>query len=148
MNRRAAAALARDDGAATKPRARRERPRRVRDLAGRIEAFARHLERFPYLGLAHPVGERIAAAVGRAPKATLQDATWYRARLPKGPERYGSAALGPPEATHAEGRFNHYGQTVFYRAEQAAVRFHSVRPGRPRPRPRRGSSRRPCGAPR
>jgi hypothetical protein len=120
----------------------------VRDLAGQIEGFARHLERFPYLGLAHPVGERIAAAVGRAPKVTLQDATWYHARLRKGPERYGLAALGPPEATHAEGRFNHYGQTVFYRAEQAAVRFHSVRPGRPRPRPRRGSSRRPCGAPR
>ncbi len=64
---------------------------------------------------------RIAAAVAQAPKVTLDAAEWHRARLPEGPERYDPADLGPPPATRAEGRFNHYGQTVFYLA--------STRPG-------------------
>jgi hypothetical protein len=85
-------------------------------IAAEIEEFARHLERFPYLGLAHPVGKRIAAAVARAPKTTLGGAEWFRARLPEGPERFGPKDLGPPPVTHSEGRFNHHGQTVFYLA--------------------------------
>jgi RES domain len=89
---------------------------RVRSLAAEIEDFARHLERFPYLGLTHPVGKRVAATVARAPKVTLEAAEWHRARLPQGPDRFGTRDLGPPPATRAEGRFNHYGQTVFYLA--------------------------------
>jgi hypothetical protein len=94
----------------------RRRGARPRGLAAGIEAFADHLERFPYLGLAHPVGKRIAAAVAEAPKTTLDDAEWHRARLPQGPERYGPKDLGPPPVTPSEGRFNHHGQTVFYLA--------------------------------
>ncbi len=102
----------------------RARPRHAAEdgrLAAEIEGLAAHLARFPYLGLGHPVGERIAAAVAQAPKVTLDAAEWHRARLPEGPERYDPADLGPPPATRAEGRFNHYGQTVFYLA--------STRPG-------------------
>ncbi len=79
-------------------------------------AFGAHLARWPYLGLAHPVGRRIAQAVARAPKARLGQALWHRARLPDGPERRRAAEMGPPPATWTEGRFNHHGQTVFYLA--------------------------------
>lgn len=84
--------------------------------AAQLEELAAHLSRFPYLGLAHPVGKRIAQAVRRAPKVELAAADWHRARLPSGPERHDSRALGPPPATWSEGRFNHFGQTVFYLA--------------------------------
>jgi hypothetical protein len=87
-----------------------------------LEEFAAHLARFPYLGLSHPVGRRIVAAVHHAPRSRLAAANWHRARLPNGPERHGPEALGPPPATWSEGRFNHFGQTVFYLAstEQGA----------------------------
>jgi hypothetical protein len=87
-----------------------------------LEEFAAHLARFPYLGLSHPVGRRIVAAVHHAPRTQLAAADWHRARLPNGPERHGPEALGPPPATWSEGRFNHFGQTVFYLAstEQGA----------------------------
>ncbi|MBX6375965.1 MAG: hypothetical protein IRZ13_17260 [Acetobacteraceae bacterium] len=45
-----------------------QRDRETDHLAAEIEGFARHLERFPYFGLARPVGKRIAAAVARAPR--------------------------------------------------------------------------------
>jgi hypothetical protein len=88
----------------------REDPKR------QLEALGAHLARYPYLGLDHPVGRRILAAVRRAPKVTLEAALWHRARLPKGPERHTAAQMGPPPANWTEGRFNHHGQTVFYLA--------------------------------
>jgi hypothetical protein len=88
-------------------------------FAREMEALGAHLARFPYLGLDHPVGRRILAAVRRAPKVTLDEALWHRARLPDGPERRSAAEMGPPPANWNEGRFNHHGQTVFYLASTA-----------------------------
>jgi hypothetical protein len=88
-------------------------------LAREMEALGAHLARFPYLGLDHPVGRRILAAVRRAPKVMLDEALWHRARLPDGPERRSAAEMGPPPANWNEGRFNHHGQTVFYLASSA-----------------------------
>ncbi|WP_149538600.1 RES family NAD+ phosphorylase [Siccirubricoccus phaeus] len=86
------------------------------DATREMEAFGAHLARYPYLGLDHPVGRRILAAVRRAPKLILKDALWHRARLPSGPERHTAAEMGPPPANWTEGRFNHHGQSVFYLA--------------------------------
>jgi hypothetical protein len=88
-------------------------------LAREMEALGAHLTRYPYLGLAHPVGRRIAQAVARAAKCTLEEALWHRARVPEGPERLRPEEMGPPPATWTEGRFNHQGQTVFYLASSA-----------------------------
>jgi len=96
-------------------RAREQQRQAVKD----VEALGAHLARFPYLGLAHPVGRRIRDLVGRAPKVTLETALWYRARVPDGPERRRAAEMGPPPANWSEGRFNHHGQTVFYLASSA-----------------------------
>jgi hypothetical protein len=95
------------------------RPGEGAALAREMTALGAHLARFPYLGLDHPVGRRILQAVRRAPKVTLDEALWYRARLPDGPERRSAAEMGPPPATWTEGRFNHHGQTVFYLASEA-----------------------------
>lgn len=84
-----------------------------------VEALGAHLARFPYLGLAHPVGRRILDRIRRTPKVTLGSALWHRARVPEGPERRGAAEMGPPPANWSEGRFNHHGQTVFYLASTA-----------------------------
>lgn len=92
---------------------------RTARLAREVEALGAHLARFPYLGLDHPVGRRILTAVRRAPKVTLAEALWHRARVPEGPERRSSREMGPPPATWTEGRFNHHGQTVFYLASSA-----------------------------
>src|SRR3712207_5358825 len=91
----------------------------ARGLAREMEALGAHLARYPYLGLDHPVGHRILQAVRRAPEVTLDTATWYRARLPDGPERRTPEEMGPPPANWTEGRFNHHGQTMFYLASSA-----------------------------
>jgi len=88
-------------------------------LAREMAALGAHLSRFPYLGLDHPVGRRILEAVHHAPKVTLKEALWHRARLPDGPEQLTAAQMGPPPANWTEGRFNHHGQTVFYLASSA-----------------------------
>jgi len=89
-------------------------------LATELAALGAQMARYPYLGLEHPVGRRILAAVKRAPKVVLAQALWHRARLPNGPERLTPADMGPPPANWTEGRFNHHGQTVFYLASTAA----------------------------
>ncbi|MCO6416500.1 RES family NAD+ phosphorylase [Siccirubricoccus sp. KC 17139] len=78
-----------------------------------MESFGGHLARYPHLGLDHEVGRRILSIVRRAPKLTLRDALWHRARLPSGPDRHTAAQMGPPPANWTEGRFNHHGQSVF-----------------------------------
>jgi RES domain len=97
----------------------RHQRRNEASLEREMEALGAHLSRYPYLGLAHPVGRRIAQAVARAPQCVLEEALWYRARRPQGPERREAREMGPPEANWNEGRFNHQGQTVFYLASTA-----------------------------
>lgn len=98
-------------------------------LARDMEALGAHLARFPYLGLDHPVGRRIMEAVHRAPKVTLDEALWHRARLPDGLEQLTAAQMGPPPANWNEGRFNHHGQTVFYLASSAYGACAETAPG-------------------
>lgn len=93
---------------------------------GRVEEFAAHLEQFPYLGLNHPIGRKITATIRAFPKANLEASSWCRARRPDGARVFSVADLRPPSPrdARAEGRFNHFGQSVFYLAEseQAALR--------------------------
>ncbi|HEV2147429.1 MAG TPA: RES family NAD+ phosphorylase [Longimicrobiaceae bacterium] len=92
---------------------------------GRVEDFAAHLRRFPYLGLNHPIGRKISSTIRDFPKTGLGAQSWCRARRPDGARVFGPMDLNPPPPrhAHAEGRFNHYGQSVFYLAEseQAAL---------------------------
>lgn len=89
-----------------------------RKYSGHVEEFAKHLEAYPYLGLAHPIGRRIQKAIAAFPRTTLGKREWWRARKPDGARRFTSKDMSPPPPDKAmsEGRFNHYGQVVFYLA--------------------------------
>lgn len=90
-----------------------------------VEQFAEHLERFPYLGLQHSMGRKIASSIGKFPRALLPGGYWWRARRPDGARvfRAEDMAPPPPKDARAEGRFNHYGQSTFYlsKSDQAAL---------------------------
>jgi hypothetical protein len=95
-------------------------------LRPRVTAFAAHLAAYPYLGAAHAVGKEILNTLAKFPRITLPAAQWWRARKADGARVFTLADLQPPpsrEAT-AEGRFNHYGQAVFYLGgtQRAALR--------------------------
>lgn len=88
------------------------------DLRPRLEEFGTHLEHFPYLGLAHEVGRAIFESVPTFPSTVVGNRVWYRARPIKSGKRLVEAEMGPPpaEKVWSEGRFNHFGQRVFYLA--------------------------------
>lgn len=87
--------------------------------------FGRHLERYPYLGLSHPMGKRIHRAISHFPLTTLRSRQWWRARKPDGARIFTAVDMQPPppERATSEGRFNHFGQVTFYLAStpQAAL---------------------------
>lgn len=89
-----------------------------RRYSARVEDFARHLEAYPYLGLAHPLGRQIHAAIRTYPRTELGKHEWWRARKADGARRFVPKDMAPPPPSKAtsEGRFNHYGQVVFYLA--------------------------------
>lgn len=89
-----------------------------RRFEGQVDEFAVHLQTLPYLGLSHPIGRKIQSAIREFPKIDLERKPWWRARKPGGAKAFTSDDLRPPSPRHAraEGRFNHYGQSVFYLA--------------------------------
>jgi hypothetical protein len=87
--------------------------------ADKVESFGEHLKRYPYLGLNHPIGRSIAKTIGNFPRARLKAGIWWRARGADGPRVFQTKDMLPPRPADAkaEGRFNHFGQSVFYLAE-------------------------------
>ena len=91
-----------------------------------MDEFAAQLERFPYLGGIHDVGREILNSIPTFPRIALSARRWWRARKANGARVFTSADLqAPPQGeAAAEGRFNHYGQSVFYlgATQRAALR--------------------------
>lgn len=100
----------------------RESQRRAAEWSKRwkpeLDAFAKYLSSYPYLGMDHPMGRRIAAAIDELATQTLDDELWWRARQPSGARDFDPSDMlpPPPRLARAEGRYNHFGQAVFYLA--------------------------------
>jgi hypothetical protein len=85
----------------------------------KIEEFGDFLEKYPYLGLNHEIGEKLHSTISNFPKTDIKEEIWWRARKPKGGKKLSMKDMYPPRFPKAEGRFNHYGQSVFYLASTA-----------------------------
>lgn len=92
----------------------------AKKYSAQFDEFASYLAAYPYLGLAHPLGRRIRKAITGFPRTTLGKREWWRARTPDGARRFTPKDMSPPppEKATSEGRFNHYGQVVFYLASE------------------------------
>ena len=82
----------------------------------KIEEFGDFLEKYPYLGLNHEIGEKLHSTISNFPKTDIKEEIWWRARKTMGGKRLSMEDMYPPRFPEAEGRFNHYGQSVFYLA--------------------------------
>jgi hypothetical protein len=98
----------------------------TRELRPRVTEFAAHLETYPYLGGAHDLGKEILDTLPKFSRVTLPASRWWRARQAHGARVFTLDDLQPPPPRQAaaEGRFNHYGQAVFYlgATQRAALR--------------------------
>ena len=98
----------------------------TRELRPRVDEFAAQLRMYPYLGGIHDVGREILNGIPTFPRITLPARQWWRARKAEGALVFTLQDLKAPPHGKAtsEGRFNHYGQSVFYLGEtqRAALR--------------------------
>jgi hypothetical protein len=98
----------------------------TQELRPRVTDFAAQLETYPYLGGVHELGREILATLPTFPRVTLPAGRWWRARKAEGARVFEVHDLQAPPAREAaaEGRFNHYGQAVFYlgATQRAALR--------------------------
>jgi len=88
----------------------------------RLDDFYAHLEKYPYLGLAHELGREINESMKVLPKLMLTDCSWFRARPVRDGRNLTVEEFGLPDPEKIpipEGRFNHHGQAVVYMAETA-----------------------------
>jgi len=85
----------------------------------KIDEFGDFLEKYPYLGLNHEIGEKLHSTISNFPKTDIKEEIWWRARKPMDGKRLSIEDMYPPRFPEAEGRFNHYGQSVFYLASTA-----------------------------
>lgn len=83
----------------------------------KFNEFAEHLEKYPYLGLAHSLGKEIFQNIEHLARHQIQQQSWFRGRLVENHVMQVSKDLLPPDPKRfaiPEGRFNHFGQRVFY----------------------------------
>jgi len=85
-----------------------------------FEEFFYFIEKHPYLGLHHKLGKQIYKQVPELPQIKIKEETWFRARKVSGSKLLNTGGLFPadPEKIEiGEGRYNHFGQSVFYLVE-------------------------------
>lgn len=87
----------------------------------KLNAFGEYLAKYPYLGAKHAVGRHIIKAINDLPVRNVINEVWWRARQPEGGRHFSRWDMFPPPPDKAtvEGRYNHYGQVVFYLASTA-----------------------------
>lgn len=115
--------LCRNDDIGLKTKSELEADRRWNDwhqnYDWKIDEFGDFLETYPYLGLNHEIGEKLHSTISNFPKTDIKEEIWWRARKPMDGKRLSIEDMYPPRFPEAEGRFNHYGQSVFYLASTA-----------------------------
>lgn len=88
-----------------------------REYSRQLNDFVLWLERFPYLGVDHPLGKKLLKQIKLFPETSHTQSDWWRARRVQGPVLLTSGQMGPPPTPPgSEGRYSHHGQTVFYLA--------------------------------
>jgi hypothetical protein len=87
----------------------------------KLEQFGSYLADYPYLGAKHPFGRRIVKAISTFPQRDIREEVWWRARRVDSSREFTVQDMlpPPPDKAKSEGRFNHYGQVVFYLASTA-----------------------------
>ncbi len=91
-------------------------------LATRFEEFYSFLAKYPYLGAAHKFGAELRETVKTFPCSEIQNEEWFRGRRIKSGKTLTSYDFDPPDPTKQsiqEGRYNHFGQAVFYLAKNS-----------------------------
>lgn len=99
----------------------------------RLGEFFDFLERYPYLGIKHEIGAEIYETVASFPARNIEKRIGFKARARAEPIR-SSKDMYPPNPARVkipEGRFNHFGQRVFYLAnsEEGAAKESLEEPG-------------------
>lgn len=79
-----------------------------------VDEFQETLEKNPYLGLSHKIGKQIYNGIHKFPSTTIHNEIWYRAIKVRNAKCLSSKDMFPNPFPDSEGRFNHYGQSVFY----------------------------------
>ena len=88
----------------------------------KFEEFYSFLEKYPYLGSHHDLGKEIFNKILTLPVCSINGEPWYRARKIQDGKLRKTLGMYPPDPDSyeiSEGRFNHFGQRVFYLAESA-----------------------------
>ncbi|HUI90843.1 MAG TPA: RES family NAD+ phosphorylase [Chitinivibrionales bacterium] len=83
----------------------------------RFDDFYAFLQKFPYLGCSHELGKTIINSINNFPKSKILDEKWYRSRKVNSSVIFSPSDMMPPDPDKVEipeGRFNHFGQPVFY----------------------------------
>lgn len=96
----------------------------IKKFADKLEDLRVHLETYPSLALAHPMGKKIRREIlenkEKAISIPLQD--WSRARLVKHSKVFDqSDMMAPGLGLSSGGRFHHQGQSVLYLAENDSL---------------------------
>lgn len=87
------------------------------EYAPKLKSFVKWLERYPYLGVHHPIGREFFEQVGSFPDCIYTRKEWWRARPAEEGATMTSAQMGPPPTPpKTEGRYSHHGQRVVYLA--------------------------------
>jgi hypothetical protein len=77
--------------------------------------FHQYLEQFPMLGLQNQLGGELFREVANFPKITIENRIGFRARRGDAEVKTSDDMMPPPiEVGISEGRYNHFGQRVFY----------------------------------
>lgn len=89
--------------------------------SAKLDAFGTFLSRYPYLGASHPLGREVRRMIGDYEVTEIEPASWWRARRAEDARSFQTKNMLPPDESCPvpEGRFNHYGQRVFYVAGEA-----------------------------
>ncbi len=88
----------------------------------KFNEFYAFIEKYPYLGSQHNLGKEILKKITSLPVCSIHGQLWYRARRLQSGKLMETAEMYPPHADTieiSEGRFNHFGQRVFYLSESA-----------------------------
>lgn len=83
-----------------------------------IDEFQIVLEKTPYLGLSHKVGKQIYDKIQTFPISEIKNEMWFRARRIEDGRPLKHSDMLPHSSPASEGRFSHYGQSVFYLASE------------------------------
>lgn len=89
----------------------------INDYTDKLNSFYNHLEKYPYLGLEHEVGNQIAIDLKTIKLVNIRNETWFRARRFEDTKKFTQKDMYPPNPKKikvGEGRFNHYGQSFLY----------------------------------